>query len=321
MPQQDAPTGLREPMRRPPGRVADSAHRAVFRPWAAALAPMIVLALAAGCGHSSTSPTQPGPAGGPVYYTAIGASDAIGFGGSAPCVPFTACPDGTGYVQVIARRLGASGTSVTLMNLGIPAAVIGPDIQAIGIQHGRDIPANFIDQEMPFVPSNSTLVTIFAGGNDTNAIASAVNDGAAGSDPDAYMDRQIRAFGDDYATLVAGIRARAGSTRIVVANLPNFAGVPFTASFSLDEKRIMQKISVGFSTQVINSLSGQGIPVVDLLCDGRMYQPGVYSSDGFHPNDTGYLYLAEEMLEAINSPGTYPAPRSSCPQMAIVAPR
>ena len=321
MPQQDPPTGLHEPMTRPPGQIVHGAHRAVVRRPAAALAPVMALALAAGCGHSTASPTEPGPAGGPVYYTAIGASDAIGFGGSVPCVPFTACPDGTGYVQILARRLGASGASVTLMNLGIPAAVIGPDIQAIGIQHGRDIPGNFIDQEMPFVPRNSTLVTIFAGGNDANAIATAIRDGAGGPDPDGYMDRQIRAFGDDYATLVAGIWARAGSSRIVVANLPNFAGVPFTASFSLDEKRIMQKISVGFSTQVINPLVGQGIAVVDLLCDARMYQPSVYSSDGFHPNDTGYLYLAEEMLKAIDSPGTYQAPRSSCPEMTIVAPR
>ena len=61
--------------------------------------------------------------------------------------------------------------------------------------------------------------------------------------------------------------------------------------------------------------------MVDLLCDARMYQPSVYYSDGFHPNDTGYGYLADEMLKAINSPGTYPAPRSSCPQMTIVSPR
>ena len=51
-----------------------------------------------------------------------------------------------------------------------------------------------------------------------------------------------------------------------------------------------------------------------------MGSPGAstYSSDGFHPNDTGYGYLASGMLQAINSPSSYPAPRSSCSQMLLV---
>src|SRR5436190_8571337 len=58
--------------------------------------------------------------GGAIVYTAIGASDAAGIGSSAPCVPFTACPEGRGYVPTLVRSLQAAGRTVTLHNLGIP---------------------------------------------------------------------------------------------------------------------------------------------------------------------------------------------------------
>ncbi len=285
------------------------------------LAALLTVPLLASCNKTTNpTPNPPAPpAGTAVYYTAIGASDTAGIGASVVCVPFTDCPNGTGYVPLIAKQLGASGAKVTLMNLGIPTAVIGPDFEAIGAQFDRTIFGNFIDREAPFVPANSTVVTIFAGGNDTNTIAAAVGGGAAGGDTIGYVNTQIRAFGADYDQLLQIIRGRAASVRIVVANLPNFAGMPFTASYSRDRKQLVQKISVGFSTQVINPLAARGIPVVDILCDPQFMQASIYSSDGFHPNDTGYSALAAKFLAAINS-NSYPAPQASCSQMALVPP-
>ncbi len=232
-------------------------------------------------------------------------------------MPYAPCPNGTGYVPDIVRQLKADGASVTLMNLGIPAAVIGRDIQVLAISLGRVVPGNFIDQEMPFVPRDSTLVTIFAGGNDVNTIADAVNHGAGGSDPGGYIDTQIRAFASDYQKLVSGTRSRAPNAWIVVANLPNFAGLPYTSGYSATARQVMQKISVGFTTQAINPLASPSLPVVDLMCDSRSYQPGTYSSDGFHPNDTGYAYIAGKFLEAIKT-AAYPAPQASCAAMTLV---
>jgi len=284
---------------------------------------VLLLAAGAGCSGKSGNPAAPGPTPdpqAPITYTAVGASDAAGVGSSAPCVPFTACPGGLGYVPIIARELGMGGAPVTLMNLGIPAAVLSRRIQDLGRAYGRSIPGNFIDDEAPFVPRNTTLLTVFAGGNDTNAIAAAVGGGAGGSDANGYIDAQIRAFGDDYAALLHAVRQRAPSAKIVVANLPNFAGMPFTAGLSPEQKLIMQRISVGFSTEAINPLVTQGISVVDLLCDPRFLQASVFSSDGFHPNDTGYRYLADEMLRALTQP-TYPPPLGSCGQMTLAGPR
>jgi lysophospholipase L1-like esterase len=279
----------------------------------------LLLTVAAACSGKSGSPAAPSQTpepGAPVYYTAIGASDAVGVGSSALCVPFTACPNGAGYVPVIARDLGAGGAPVTLMNLGIPAAVLSRRIQDIGNAYGRGIPGNLIDDEAPFVPKNTTLSTMFVGGNDTNTIAAAVGGGAGGSDPNGYIDAQIRAFASDYAALVAAVKQRAPAAKVVVANLPNFAGMPYTAGLSPENKLIMQRISVGFSTQAINPLAAQGIAVVDLLCDDRFLQPGIFSPDGFHPNDTGYRLLADEMLKALRQP-TYPAPQGSCGLMTL----
>jgi len=279
---------------------------------------LLAATLAAACGGSPAPGPSPQP--GTYQYTAVGASDAVGVGASVPCFPFAECPDGTGYVPVIARRLATDTIKVALMNLGIPAAVLGPGLQQIGVSYGRTIPGNFLEQEMPFVPRDSTHVTIFAGGNDTNTIVAAVGGGAGGADPLGWVNTQIQAFRTDYAALISGIRSRAPKASIVVANLPNFAGMPFTAGYSLDRRRLAQHISVGFAIEAINRLADQGIPVVDMLCDPRSYLPSTYSSDGFHPSDAGYAYLADEMLQAFANPAGYRRPASSCAFMTIVPP-
>ncbi|MBP1636122.1 MAG: GDSL-like Lipase/Acylhydrolase [Acidobacteria bacterium] len=283
------------------------------------LGALIAAALAGACSKSDSplAPSPPPTPGSTVVYAAVGASDAAGVGSSAPCVPFTDCPNGMGYVPRIVRDLQGQGSTVTLSNLGIPAAVISPRMQALGEQYGRTIPGNFIDQEMPFVPRNSTLVTIFAGANDVNTISAAIGGGAAGSNPSGYVDQQITAFGVDFHTLLDGVRSRAPSARIVVANLPNMGAMPFSSKYSVQRRRLLQKASVGFSTQVINRLASEGIPVVDILCDSRYTSRSYLSSDGFHPNDAGYAALAADFLRAIRS-GGYPAPSSSCRFMTTV---
>ena len=277
--------------------------------------------LATACNKSSDSANPGGPtpvgSGMPVVYTAIGASDANGVGSSVVCVPFTECPNGMGYVQVAVRSLQSQGHTVSLRNLGIPTAVIGRDFQTLGQQYGRTIEGNFIDQEMPFVLGNSTVVTIFAGGNDVNVITAALGGGAGGSDPNGYIDAQVRAFGADYAVLLAGIRRLAPSARIVALNVPNMAGLPYLAGASINQRRAAQRAAVGMTTTVVNPLAGQGVTVVDVMCDGRSYQPSNYYSDGLHPNDAGYAFIASEVVRAMTS-GSYPAPQGSCGGMTIV---
>ena len=52
------------------------------------------------------------------------------------------------------------------------------------------------------------------------------------------------------------------------------------------------------------------------LADPRSYG-SIYSSDGFHPNDAGYAYIASEVVRAATL-ASYPAPQSSCAAMTVV---
>lgn len=265
--------------------------------------------------RSSTTPSPtPAPAANVVNYTAIGASDAIGYGGSAFCIPFTDCPNGTGYVQTVARTFKTNGKTVTLLNLGIPGAVLSPEIETLGDSIGRDIPANFIERELPFVAADSTLVTIFAGGNDVNTVGAAIDRGLGGADPAGYVRTRTQNFGRDFRSLLAGIKSKAPSAKIVVLNLPNMGALPYASGYTLEQRQWLQSIAVSFSAE-INGTTSLGASVVDLMCDATFYQPSTFSSDGFHPNDSGYAYLAGLVYAAATGAAT--APRSSCSQMLI----
>jgi lysophospholipase L1-like esterase len=293
------------------------------------LLPLVVLTiLLAGCGAKSEnplSPSAPPTSGSTVSYTALGASDTMGWGSSAWCVPFTDCPNGNGYVPVVVRRLKSMGAAVTSANLGIPGAFLGPDFEGIANQYGQGFPAipgydikgNFLDSEVPFVPKDSTIVTIFGGGNDVRAVAHALDVGAGGSNPQAYLDQQVTNFKNDFNSVLAIIKQRAPQARIVAANLPNFAGLPYASGYSSTQRLWLQKISVSFSTQVINSLTTQGVTIVDLMCSSQFLTRSNYSSDGFHPNDAGYAAPADAFYSAITATSS-PAPSGSCSNMTVL---
>ena len=272
------------------------------------------------CGGGGTSsPTGPGSTPQPnsnVFYTAIGASDAIGFGSSAVCIPYTECPDGRGYIQVATRELKARGFTVTLTNLGFPAHVLSRRLQDLGTRYGRTMTGNMLELQAPFVTSSTTLVTIFTGANDVDTIVAALGGGAGGSDQTAYINSQIDAFGQDFAALLSMVRDRTPSARIVVLNLPNMAGMPRNVSGSLQKRRAEQMLSVGITMRVINPKASGGVLVVDVMCDPRAYQSTTYSSDGFHPSDTGYAWMAAEVVAAATT--AYRAPASSCSQTVLV---
>jgi lysophospholipase L1-like esterase len=280
---------------------------------------LLLLFTVSACSSSSDdSPTGPSPAAGPISYTAIGASDGIGFGSSSPCLPFVDCPDGLGYVQILRRDLSASGRTVTHRNLSLPGAVLSRAIEDLARDIGRPIEqlaGNFMERQAPFVPTDSTHITIFAGGNDANVIGQAARAGRGGSNSDAYVDAQVRQWGTDLGELVSRIRGRAPNARIVALNMINLAGAPYLSGNTLSEKSLMQRVAVGISDRV-NALTAQGVLVVDLMCDVRLYQASSYASDGFHPGDIGYRIFAELTLPALRD-GTNTPPNQGCAQRRL----
>lgn len=285
----------------------------------AALFTLLASGIACNTSNAPTSPT-PTPSEGPIFYTAIGASDGIGYGSSAPCFPFTDCPDGAGYVQILRRRLrdSSAGRTVEHRNLSIPSAVLSKAIEDLARDIGQPISeaaGNFIERQAPFVPTNTTHVTIFAGGNDANIIGKAALAGRGGNDPSAYIDAQVRQWGTDLEDLVARIRSRAPNARIVALNMINLAAAPYLASRPTSEKSIMQRIAVGISDRV-NALTSKNVLVVDLMCDARLYLPQNYASDGFHPGDGGYVVFADDAFPALKD-GTNNQPNTGCAQRRL----
>lgn len=286
---------------------------------------VLVCLLSAGvaCSTAADSPTAPSPSptSGPIYYTAIGASDGIGFGSSSPCLPFADCPTGTGYVQTLKRRLAEGGRTVGHRNLSLPGAVLSKTIEELAASIGRPIDSlagNFIERQAPFVPAETTHMTIFAGGNDTNVIAQAARSGRGGTDinaVNAFIDAQVRQWGLDLEELVVRIRARAPNARIVALNLPNLAGSPYVSSATTVEKSLMQRVAVGLSDRV-NALNARQVLIADLMCDARLYLPQNYAGDGFHPGDGGYAVFAELALPPLSN-GTNLAPSTACAQRRL----
>jgi lysophospholipase L1-like esterase len=264
-----------------------------------------------------TAPTPPVPST-PIRYTAIGASDVVGHGSSAPClVLFGDCPDSKGYVFVAAGRLRAEGYTVTVTNRGIPTATISLAFQQLGFKYGHEVYGNLLDSELPFVPRDSTVVTIFAGGNDVNVITAALGGGAGGANQTAFIDQQVQNFARDYTALVDGIRDRIGTSgRIIALNLPNLARLPYVATTPLQQRQAVQRASVGMTTTAINTQMSRGVRVVDLMCHAALYAPASVSSDGFHPSDAGYALIAAEVVRVVTS-ASFPAPLGTCPQMSM----
>jgi len=252
-----------------------------------------------------------------VSYTVLGASDGVGFGGSVVCAPFdTGCENGTGYAQTLRRRLQSDGRTVTYLNLSVPGAVLSPRVAELARQLGRSEPANFLERYPPFVPTTTTHITLFTGGNDANIIGSAVSAGAGGADIRGYVDAQVRQWGADLVELISRVRARAPNARIVAYNLPNLAAASYLASRPLQERGIMQRIATGLTDQ-INALTNRNVIVLDLMCDPRILQPSNLSSDGFHPSDAGYALMAELAYPALVN-GTAAAPSPSCAARTLV---
>jgi hypothetical protein len=50
-------------------------------------------------------------------------------GSSVVCLPYTDCPNGTGYAFVAARELRGRGFTVNVTNMGIPTGVISRTFQ------------------------------------------------------------------------------------------------------------------------------------------------------------------------------------------------
>ncbi len=247
---------------------------------------------------SPSEPSDPPPPPNVVNYTAIGASDAIGFGSSSACLPFTPCPEGKGYVQLLEKRLKADGKTVTLLNLGLPGGVLGAEIQAIGNQLGPRHPDELPRQRSPVCRHRRHARDGVCRrqrrehggrrgrGRIWRSGRARLRDGAG---------RRVRPGPEENDGRHQGARAACAHRR---AEPAESRGIAIRRRDTRQpRRRALQNIAVRFSAE-INKLTSQGATVVDIMCDGGFYQVSRYSSDGFHPNDAGYARMADVDVSA-----------------------
>jgi len=286
--------------------------------WPAAMPVAFVLLLAAGCSGGggagtccpavptaaptgavptptpSATPT-PVPTSTPVIasgvYAAFGASDLV-------------APDA--WVYGVATNANTRyGITLTVANLGIGGAVIGP---AIGALAPNNFSPDVLDDEIPNMPSTAKYVSLFVVVNDINVAVLSAN-----ADQTTFLTSYVAGLQID----IGFIQGRAPGARLVVVNSPNVAGMPFAQQFPLATRQRLQAMSNALDDQVINPLATiQNIPVVDLRCIPAAYDPANFNSDGLHPSASGRAILANLVTNALFT--NIPLPPSSCLYTSLV---
>jgi len=236
---------------------------------------------------SHATPATPAPAG---LYVAMG--DSITHGGAAtmscnafPTTPVDIeafCPDGTSYAILTAKALRAAGVAGHFMNLGIGGAKVD----------------RVINDELPLLPADATLVTLYIGTNDSRAARS----------PGASVSAIVSAYEKQYDDLLAKIHDRAPHARIVLLNFPNESHIPNVHDQPADALARLDAAS-----QILAKFIDAHYPryaVADLICNPVSYNPANFSpKDGLHPTNDGHAAIAKSLLDVLNakSPAAPPA--------------
>jgi lysophospholipase L1-like esterase len=231
-------------------------------------------------------PRTPSPAG---LYVAMGDSITFGVGVTNACQAFPAypvdiegyCPDGTSYPVLAAKALRAAGIAGHFMNIGIGGATV----------------EQVIEDELPYLPATTTLVTLYIGTNDSRKVA------------DLPIPTVVDRFEKDFDSLLVMIHEKAPAARIVLLNFPNEKYL--AASYHVTDE-VMARYDQ--TSQALAAFLNEHYPrytVIDNICQATSYETDLLYKGSVHPNDTGAAVLAQHLVVAIlaNQP---PPPPSAC---------
>jgi lysophospholipase L1-like esterase len=207
-----------------------------------------LIALVAGAGVP-----HPAGASSPILYVALGDSTATGVGAE----------HGGGYPDRLARRLGASGVPVRLLNLGVPGAT-AEDVRRTQLPR--------VVQERP------ALVTIGIGLNDL------------------VRGRSLRDFARDLH-VIADLVERTQAA-VIVSELPDVSRSPSAAGSPASLRRRV----AAYNAAIRQTAERHGFEVAPVEAVSRRAvseEAGVFAPDGFHPSARGYELWADALWPAI----------------------
>ncbi|MDR3735347.1 MAG: SGNH/GDSL hydrolase family protein [Acidobacteriaceae bacterium] len=240
--------------------------------------------------HASAQvlPSTPAPAG---LYVAMGDSITYGVGIKQNCAAFPAhpvdiasfCPEGQSYAILTALALRKAGVAGHFMNLGIGGAHV----------------ERIIADELPYLPVEATLVTVYIGTNDSRVVKNLKH-------PIADVVQQ---YEEHYDQLLAMIHARAPKARIVLIDFPNEKYLAETYHFP-DE--VLPRFDA--TSQLLAQFIDGHYPkyaVVDTICNPKSYDATLLYKGGVHPNEAGAFLLAQDVVRVILADKP-PAPPTHC---------
>lgn len=236
----------------------------------------------------------------PVHLAALG--DSITAGGSATDPAHY-------YVNVLAASLEAA----SFVNLGIPGQFSGPvNIRADGTT-GSNVGGTWtntggvdtqlvyggvLNAEVPNIPTNTNLVTLYIG---TNDFAFLSNLGILPDFSNAMTVAEGAAafYASNIPNIIAGIRARVPAAQIIVATVPNHSW----RTALRGENLLGRQASAYLADAYKATLVATGLPVVDLLCEPGMYNDANFNSAyDVHPNNAGHAIIAARFLAQVTNP-------------------
>jgi lysophospholipase L1-like esterase len=228
-------------------------------------------------------PTHGTGAGPVALFAALGDSITYGLFASRLCartpapVLVASCRDGVAYADVVARRLPVGAF---YQNLAISGEFTG-DLR-------RD--------ELRTLDVDATIVLLNIGRNDEMP-----NDAGP-------VRFRLAPWEAEYGRVIAAIRERAPHSKLIVANLPNYAYFPAYAGRARLWRDKVTRVANSMNS-VINAYAKDGATVVDIRCAQLEYAPSGFADVG-HPNDLGHAWLASLVSSAVANPRP---PASRCP--------
>ncbi len=233
--------------------------------------------------------SRPAPAPTPVVYAALGDSITLGGGASTPA---------NDYVSLVGAALNA-----TVTNLGIGSEFSGPVNTTIGTT--AVVNGGVLADEVPRIPTNANLVSLFIGTNDL-WLASELT--KVGGNAAVIAPAISTAYARNLRAIIAGIKARAPGARVALLTVPN----PAYRYDAGKTAAVRAAITATDDAMRQDLIATAGAVVVDLQCDPQLYTTAGYSSVyDLHPNDTGHAEIAKDVLAALNGA----KPPKACPYL------
>jgi lysophospholipase L1-like esterase len=234
--------------------------------------------------EQATPPTPPPPG----LYVAMGDSITYGVGVTQNCHAFPAhpvdiaeyCPDGTSYAILVARAVRDAGLAGHFMNIGINGAHV----------------ERVISDELPYLPPETTLVTLYIGTNDSRGVR----------DPQKSIAAVVSQFETNFDQLLSQIHARAPKARIVLINFPNEKYLAATYNVADD---VLPRYDA--TSQILAAFINGHYPkyaVVDTICNPASYDDTLLYKGGVHPNEAGAAILANALLKVLLTEKPPPPP-------------